>query len=162
MNKSVTPRVTGNPDVMMPVKSSRLRQLIAFSSCFIRRPGWRKPDCHFAHQRKWTLCDQFGFACAFSVVRFEQRKPRIGGDFRKASGNNSRNSLHVRLRGGADEIRTCSTVSTHPLRVHESVTYRLHLGPSEPVEGDGARITRLCLQANPKQCRSVFQCLLER
>ena len=33
------------------MKSSRIRQSIAFSSCFIRRPEWQKPDCSLANQR---------------------------------------------------------------------------------------------------------------
>ena len=91
------------------VKSSRIRQLIAFSSCFIRRPGGRETGLPLCPQRKWTLRDLFGFACAFSAVRFVQRKPRIGGDFARFSGNNSRISLHFRLYGGEGGIRTLGT-----------------------------------------------------
>ena len=102
--------MTGNPEVMAAEKSSRIRQLIAFSSCFIRRPGWRKPDCWLADQRKQAerrgvtltlrTCLRFGLTTKTSELA------GISRDFR---GRTARISLHFRLCGGEKDIRTIST-----------------------------------------------------
>jgi hypothetical protein len=92
------------------VKSSRIRQLIAFSSYPIRRAGSRKPDCPFIDQRKRRLLGKVGLESPFSPVRFEKRNSRIGGLFARISMNCGESSHQSRLRGGEEDIRTLSTL----------------------------------------------------
>jgi hypothetical protein len=90
----------------LPVKLSGIRQLIAFSSCFIRTSGMAETGLLACRSEKTAMvsrcnANRKGFLCS----RLTMETIELAGISRDFRGTKRRISLHIRLCGGEGEIR---------------------------------------------------------